>query len=47
MHVRHSPQKLFTAIEEEWDNIPQATINCLINIYAKERQEAYGGHTRY
>ena len=24
-------QKLRTAIEEEWDNIPQATINSLIN----------------
>ena len=24
-------QELRTAIEEEWDNIPQATINSLIN----------------
>jgi hypothetical protein len=24
-------QQLHTAIEEEWDNIPQATINSLIN----------------
>jgi hypothetical protein len=24
-------QQLRTAIEEEWDNIPQATINSLIN----------------
>ena len=33
---RHVPvpaniQQLRTAIEEEWDNIPQATINSLIN----------------
>ena len=24
-------QQLHTAVEEEWDNIPQATINSLIN----------------
>jgi hypothetical protein len=24
-------QQLYTATEEEWDNIPQATINSLIN----------------
>jgi hypothetical protein len=24
-------QQLYTAIEEEWDNIPQAAINSLIN----------------
>jgi hypothetical protein len=34
---------LRTAIEEEWDHIPQARINSLI--YALH--EANGGHTRY
>jgi transposase len=42
-------QQLRTAIEEEWGNIPQATINSLIN--AMQRcvllHEANGGHTRY
>ncbi len=43
-------QQLRTAIEEEWTNIPQATINNLIN--SKRRRcvalcEANGGHTRY
>jgi hypothetical protein len=43
-------QQLCTAIEEEWDNIPQASINSLIN--SKQRRcvalhEANGGHTRY
>ena len=43
-------QQLRTAIEEEWDNIPQATINNLIN-YTRRRcvalHEANGDHTRY
>ncbi len=43
-------QQLHTAIEEEWTNIPQHTINNLINSmwrrYAALR-EASGGHTRY
>ncbi len=43
-------QQLRTAIEEEWTNIPQATINNLIN-YMRRRcvalREANGGHTRY
>ncbi len=38
------------AIEEEWTNISQATINNLIN-YMRRRcvalREANGGHTRY
>ena len=42
-------QRLRTAIDE-WDNIPQATINSLIN-YMRRRcvalYEANGGHTRY
>ncbi len=43
-------QKLRTAIEEEWANFPQATINNLNN--SKGRRcvalcEANGGHTRY
>jgi hypothetical protein len=29
-------QQLHTAIEDEWDSIPQATINSLINSYKKE-----------
>ena len=29
--VRSNLQKLHTAIEEEWNNIPQATMNKLIN----------------
>ena len=29
--VPENIQQLRTAIEEEWDNIPQATINSLIN----------------
>uniref|UniRef100_A0AAZ3PQH7 Tc1-like transposase DDE domain-containing protein n=1 Tax=Oncorhynchus tshawytscha TaxID=74940 RepID=A0AAZ3PQH7_ONCTS len=43
-------QQLRTAIEEEWDNIPQGTINCLINSMRRRsvaRHEANGGHTRY
>ncbi len=38
-------QQLRTAIEEEWTNIPQATINNLTNSIAL--REANGGHTRY
>jgi hypothetical protein len=37
-------------IEEEWDNIPQATINNLINSMQRRcvvLHEANGGHTRY
>jgi hypothetical protein len=43
-------QQLRTAIEEEWDNIPQATINSLINSMRRRYvslHEANGGHTRY
>ena len=43
-------QQLRTAIEEEWDNIPQATINSLINSMRRRcvaLHEANGGHTRY
>ncbi len=43
-------QKLRTAIEEEWTNIPQATINSLINSLRRRcvaLREANGGHTRY
>jgi hypothetical protein len=38
-HVPVPPniQKLHTAIKKHWDNIPQATINSLIN-YVEERQ---------
>jgi hypothetical protein len=36
----------FAAIEEEWDNNPQATINSLINS-VKEMHEANGSHTRF
>jgi hypothetical protein len=35
---------------KEWDNIPQATINSLINPMRRgcvELHEANGGHTRY
>ncbi len=43
-------RQLRTAIEEEWTNIPQATINNLIK-YMRRRcvalREANGGHTRY
>ena len=34
--VPANTQQLHTAIEEEWDNIPQATINSLINSMQKE-----------
>ncbi|ROL45619.1 Transposable element Tcb2 transposase [Anabarilius grahami] len=43
-------QKLRTAIEEEWTNIPQATINNLMNSMRRRcvaLREANGGHTRY
>jgi hypothetical protein len=43
-------QQLRTAVEEEWDNIPQATINTLVNSMRRRRvalHEANGGHTRY
>ena len=32
-------QQLRTAIEEEWENIPQATINSLINSIRKEMRQ--------
>ena len=38
-------QQLHTAIEEEWTNIPQATINYPINSIQR-RCDANGGHTR-
>ncbi len=43
-------QKLCTAIEEEWTNIPQATINNLINSMQRRcvtLREVNGGHTRF
>ncbi len=41
-------QQLHTAIEEKWANIPQATINNLINsMRSVALHEANGGHTRY
>ncbi len=43
-------QQLRTAIEEEWTNIAQATINNLINSMPRrcvELREANGGHTRF
>ncbi len=43
-------QQLHTAIEEEWTNISQATINNLINFMRRRcvaLREANGGHTRY
>jgi hypothetical protein len=36
-------QQLLTAIEEEWENIPQATVNSLINSIS----EFDLSHTRY
>ena len=42
--------QLRTAIEEEWTNIPQATIDNLINSMRRRcvaLHEANGGHTRY
>ena len=51
---QHSPVpanilQLCTTIVEEWDNIPQATINILINSMWRcaALHEANGGHTRY
>ena len=43
-------QKFHRAIEEEWINIPLATINSLINSMQRRcvrLHEANGGHTRY
>ncbi len=43
-------QQLRTTIEEKWINIPQATINNLINSMRRRcvaLREANGGHTRY
>ena len=43
-------QQLCTAIEEEWDNIPQTTINSLINSMQRRYvvlHEANGDHFRY
>ncbi len=43
-------QQLYTAFEEEWTNIPQATINNLINSMRRRcvaLRKANGGHTRY
>jgi hypothetical protein len=43
-------QPLHTAIEEVWDNIPQATINSLINSMQRRcvmLHEENGGQTRY
>ncbi len=43
-------QQLHTVIEEEWTNIPQATISNLINSMRRRcvaLHEANGGHTRY
>ena len=43
-------QQLGTAIEQEWENIPQATINSLINSMRRRcvtLHEANGGHTRH
>ena len=40
-------QQRHTAIEDEWDNIPQATINSLINSMQRRRvalHEVNGGH---
>ena len=42
-------QQLLTAIEEEGDNIPQTTINSLVNSMAGDfaLHEANGSHVRY
>jgi len=43
-------QQIRTAIEEEWTNIPQATIDNLISSMRRRcvaLREANGGHTRY
>jgi hypothetical protein len=42
-------QQLRTAIEEEWDNIPQATISSLFNSMQRgcvALHAVYGGHSR-
>ncbi len=55
-HIRHrvpvpdNIQQLRTTIEEEWTNIPQATINNLINSMQRRcvaLHKANGGHTRF
>jgi hypothetical protein len=33
-------QQLRTAIEDEWDNLPQATINSIDQLYVKENCHA-------
>ncbi len=48
--VHANIQQLPTAIEEVWTNIPQVTINNLINYMRRkcvELREANDGHTRY
>ena len=48
--VLYNIQQFRTAIEEEWDNIAQGTINSLINSMRSRcvaLHEASGGHTRY
>ncbi|KAL7865993.1 hypothetical protein SRHO_G00112400 [Serrasalmus rhombeus] len=48
--VPASIRQLRTTIEEEWTNIPQATINILINSMRRRcvaLREANCGHTRY
>ncbi len=48
-HVPANIWQLCTSIEEEWTNIPQATINHLINSVRRRcvaLHEANGGHTR-
>ena len=42
-------QQLHSAMEEEWDNIPQSTINSLINPMWRRRVALHeaNGHTRY
>jgi hypothetical protein len=49
-HLQCCFREFGTAIEEEWDNIPQATINSLINSMRRRcvvLHEANGCHTRY
>ena len=38
-------QQLRTSMEEEWDNIPQATINSLINSMRRRCVALTGGYT--
>jgi hypothetical protein len=42
-------QQLHKAIEKEWDNSPQATINIMISVQRRcvALHETNGGHTRY